>query len=234
MRVGLITREYPPDVYGGAGVHVEYLGRELARRIEVEVHCWGAQRLDAGNLHVRGQMPPPEVSAGCDAKFTAAVDALALNLSQMKELGKIDIVHTHTWYAAMAGFLAKKLYGIPVCDDNPLAGAAAARGRRSSSAAAIATELLDGAHGDPRGRGRGDRRVEWDAGRHPTRPTPTVDASTGCIVIYNGIDAGRVPQDRGDRRARQRTVSIPAVPYVRLRRPDHAPEGRCPTCSRTR
>jgi len=109
MRVGLMTREYPPEVYGGAGVHVEYLSRELARLIEVEVHCWGTQRADAGNLHVRGDEPAPEITAGCDAKFTAAVDALALNLSQMKELGKIDIVHTHTWYAAMAGFLAKKL-----------------------------------------------------------------------------------------------------------------------------
>ena len=59
MRVGLITREYPPEVYGGAGVHVEYLSRELARRIEVEVHCWGTQRLDEGNLHVRGDVPPP-------------------------------------------------------------------------------------------------------------------------------------------------------------------------------
>jgi starch synthase len=44
MRVGLMTREYPPQVYGGAGVHVEYLSRELAKLIEVEVHCWGTQR----------------------------------------------------------------------------------------------------------------------------------------------------------------------------------------------
>jgi starch synthase len=113
MRVGLITREYPPEVYGGAGVHVEYLGRELAKLIEVEVHCWGTQRVDAGNLHVRGDEPPPEVTAGTDAKFKTAVDALALNLSQMKELAAIDVVHTHTWYASMAGFLAKKLYRIP-------------------------------------------------------------------------------------------------------------------------
>ncbi len=113
MRVGLITREYPPGVYGGAGVHVEYLSRELARLIEVEVHCWGKQRADAGTLHVRGDEPPASVPEGCAAKFKTAVDAMALNLAQMKELGKIDIVHTHTWYAAMAGFLAKKLYGIP-------------------------------------------------------------------------------------------------------------------------
>src|SRR5580658_2211450 len=113
MRVGLMTREYPPQVYGGAGVHVEYLSRELAKLIEVEVHCWGTQRSDEGNLHVRGDEPPAEVTAGTDAKFKTAVDALALNLSQMKELGRIDVVHTHTWYAAMAGFLAKKLYRIP-------------------------------------------------------------------------------------------------------------------------
>jgi starch synthase len=94
-------------------VHVEYLSRELAKLIEVEVHCWGTQRSDAGNLYVRGDVPPAEVTAGTDAKFKTAVDALALNLSQMKELASIDVVHTHTWYASMAGFLAKKLYGVP-------------------------------------------------------------------------------------------------------------------------
>ena len=113
MRVGLMTREYPPHVYGGAGVHVEYLSRELAKLIEVEVHCWGTQRADEGNLHVIGDEPPAEVMAGSEAKFKTAVDALALNLTQMKELARIDVVHTHTWYAAMAGFLAKKLYRIP-------------------------------------------------------------------------------------------------------------------------
>ena len=113
MRVGLMTREYPPNVYGGAGVHVEYLSREMAKLIEVEVHCWGDQRLDDGNLHVIGDEPPAEVTAGTTEKFKTAVEALALNLSQMKELGGIDIVHTHTWYVSMAGFLAKKLYKIP-------------------------------------------------------------------------------------------------------------------------
>jgi len=114
MRVGLITREYPPEVYGGAGVHVEYLSRELAKLIEVEVHCWGTQHVDEGNLHVRGELPPMEITNGTKEKFKTAVDALALNLQQMKELGSIDVVHTHTWYASMAGFLAKKLYGIPL------------------------------------------------------------------------------------------------------------------------
>ncbi len=108
-----MTREYPPHVYGGAGVHVEYLSRELAKKVEVEVHCWGEQHADEGNLHVSGQEPPPDITAGTNEKWKAAVDALALNLAQMKELGRIDLVHTHTWYVSMAGFLAKKLYGIP-------------------------------------------------------------------------------------------------------------------------
>ena len=113
MRVGLITREYPPQVYGGAGVHVEYLSREMAKLIEVEVHCWGDQHSDSGNLHVVGDEPPAEITAGSTAKFKTAIDALALNLTQMKELGAIDVVHTHTWYTSMAGFLAKKLYNVP-------------------------------------------------------------------------------------------------------------------------
>ena len=113
MRVGLFTREYPPHVYGGAGVHVEYLSRELARKVPVEVHCWGRQHADEGDLHVRGQEPWDEISKGTEEKFKGALEALSLNLTQIKALSGIDIVHTHTWYVSMAGFLAKKLYDIP-------------------------------------------------------------------------------------------------------------------------
>ena len=113
MRAGLFTREYPPNVYGGAGVHVEYLSRELAKSIEVEVYCWGDQQLNEGKLHVRGAEPWDAISQGTQGKFKAALEALSLNLTQIKALEGIDIVHTHTWYVSMAGFLAKKLYGIP-------------------------------------------------------------------------------------------------------------------------
>ena len=113
MRVGLFTREYPPLVYGGAGVHVDYLSRELARTIEVEVHCWGPQHSDSGKLHVRGAEPWPEITNGTEGKFKGALEALSLNLTQIKALHGIDVVHTHTWYVSMAGYLAKKLYGIP-------------------------------------------------------------------------------------------------------------------------
>ena len=113
MRVGLMTREYPPNVYGGAGVHVEYLAKALAGRIEVDVYCWGSQREDSGALRVHGMEPPADTSGDGTHKFKSAVDAFALNLSQLKALDGIEIVHTHTWYMSMAGFLAKKLYGIP-------------------------------------------------------------------------------------------------------------------------
>jgi starch synthase len=113
LRVGLFTREYPPHVYGGAGVHVEYLSRELARKVSVEVHCWGRQNADEGDLHVRGQEPWDEISKGTEEKFKGALEALSLNLTQIKALSGIDIVHTHTWYVSMAGFLAKKLYDVP-------------------------------------------------------------------------------------------------------------------------
>jgi starch synthase len=188
MRVGLITREYPPEVYGGAGVHVEYLSRELARLIEVEVHCWGTQRLVAGNLHVRGDEPPPEIAAGVDSgpavKFKTAVDALALNLVQMKELGSIDIVHTHTWYAAMAGFLAKKLYGIPfVLTTHSLEPLRAWKAEQLGSGYAMSswmerTAVLDA-----------DAIIAVSNGTKADilRAYPEVDAAK-VHVIYNGID----------------------------------------------
>ncbi len=113
MRVGLFTREYPPHVYGGAGVHVDYLSRELARTIQVEVRCWGRQDSVHGLLSVCGQEPWSEISQGTQAKFKGALEALSLNLTQIKAIEGIDLAHTHTWYVAMAGFLAKKLYGIP-------------------------------------------------------------------------------------------------------------------------
>jgi starch synthase len=117
MRVGLMTREYPPYVYGGAGVHVEYLSRELAKTIEVDVHAWGEAPAEPApaiaNLHVHFEQPWDAISSGTDAKFKGALEALSLNLLQNLHLDKLDVIHTHTWYVAMAGFLAKKLYGIP-------------------------------------------------------------------------------------------------------------------------
>jgi len=112
LRAALFTKEFPPLIYGGAGVHVDYLSRELARKIDVEVHCWGKQHADLGRLHVRGQEPWDQITHGTTGKFKGALEALSLNLTQVKALEAIDICHTHTWYVSMAGFLAAGACGI--------------------------------------------------------------------------------------------------------------------------
>ncbi len=190
MRVGLMTREYPPNVYGGAGVHVEYLARELARKIEVEVHCWGTQQEDDGDLHVRGDVPPPEVTGDSTAKFKAAVDAFALNLSTMKSLGEIDIVHTHTWYTSMAGFLAKKLYKVPfVLTTHSLEPLRAWKAEQLGAGYALSswmerTAILDA-----------DAIIAVSHGTRADilRAYPDVDPKR-IHVIYNGIDLNEYQQ----------------------------------------
>jgi alpha-maltose-1-phosphate synthase len=103
MRVALLTREWPPDIYGGAGVHVDFLARELRRRVDVDVHCFGGPRPDA-TAH-----EPPSTLDGANA----ALRTLAVDLSMAGSAGTADVVHSHTWYANMAGHLARLLYAVP-------------------------------------------------------------------------------------------------------------------------
>ena len=112
MRAALFTKEFPPNIYGGAGVHVEYLSRELAKKIEVEVHCWGDQHSDAGNLHVRGGEPWAKLSEA-PREIQGRPRRSQPQPHPAEGPQGIDVVHTHTWYVSMAGFLAKKLYDIP-------------------------------------------------------------------------------------------------------------------------
>ncbi|AYN38190.1 glycogen synthase [Streptomyces dangxiongensis] len=104
MRVGLLSREYPPDVYGGAGVHVEFLARELASLVDLEVHCWGEGR-GAGVVRHR---PWSALDGSNDALRTFSVDLAIAAALEGREL-----VHSHTWYANLAGHVAKLLYGVP-------------------------------------------------------------------------------------------------------------------------
>ncbi|MGW5582691.1 glycogen synthase [Streptomyces sp. NPDC003857] len=104
MRVGLLTREYPPDVYGGAGVHVEFLARELRSLSDLDVHCWG----EGGAGGVVRHRSWPALDTANDALRTFSVD-----LSIAAALQDRELVHSHTWYANLAGHLAKLLYGIP-------------------------------------------------------------------------------------------------------------------------
>jgi starch synthase len=112
MRVAILTREYPPEVYGGAGVHVEYLARELSRLAEITVHKWGtAVREDKHGPRVVGH-PAWDALSG-DAPHLAALRAMSIDLTMAAGAAGADLAHSHTWYANLAGHLAKLTYGIP-------------------------------------------------------------------------------------------------------------------------
>ncbi|MFI6284111.1 glycogen synthase [Streptomyces sp. NPDC051018] len=104
MKVGLLTREYPPDVYGGAGVHVEFLAQELRALTELEVHCWGEGEAEGVLRH--------RPAGGLDGA-NEALRAFSVDLAMAAELQGRELVHSHTWYAALAGHFAKLLHGVP-------------------------------------------------------------------------------------------------------------------------
>lgn len=105
MRVDLISREYPPEVYGGAGVHVAELVRALRGDLDVVVRCFGLPRDEVG---VHSYLVPAELKGANPSIATLGVD---LQIAQ--DVGGADVVHSHTWYANMAGHLASQLHGIP-------------------------------------------------------------------------------------------------------------------------
>jgi glycogen synthase len=114
MKVLLLTREYPPDVYGGAGVHVDYLSRELAKRIPVEVRTFGAQDLRLGNLAVHGCGAALAGPGDAEPECLAVLQALRVSIGFNARPIDADVVHCHTWYAHFGGLLARILYGIPL------------------------------------------------------------------------------------------------------------------------
>ncbi len=103
MRIGVLTREWPPEVYGGAGVHVEYLVRELRRLVEVDVHSFGGTAAGA-----RAHSPDPRL-----ADANSALQVLSTDLSIAAATAGCDVVHSHTWYADLAGHLSALLHGVP-------------------------------------------------------------------------------------------------------------------------
>jgi glycogen synthase len=114
MRIAILTNEYPPHVYGGAGVHVEYLTRELAKveggRHSVQILCFGDQSIDEGNLTVRGIQPDIELPSQ-DPRHGKFLDTMLRDLFMAGSLKDVDVVHCHTWYTHLAGCLVKQLTG---------------------------------------------------------------------------------------------------------------------------
>ena len=103
VKAALITKEWPPSNYGGAGVHVEYLVRELRTLIDVDVHCFGEPRPDA----IAHEVPANLIGAN------PAVETLGVDLDIVSSLEQVDVTHSHTWYANLAGHLGGLLQGVP-------------------------------------------------------------------------------------------------------------------------
>jgi starch synthase len=117
MKIDLLTKEYPPFVYGGAGVHITYLARELARleqrEHEVRVWCFGNQDERMGNLHIKGLEPQlPNKAAAYHHPVLA--DTLTRNVALADAVQSTDLVHCHTWYTHLAGCLLKQLHQVPL------------------------------------------------------------------------------------------------------------------------
>ena len=108
MKVGVLTREYPPDVYGGAGVHVEFLARELRALTDVQVHCWSSANAVDDQPDVHRHAADPAL-----ADANEALRSLSVDLAMAAAVADRDLVHSHTWYANLGGHIAKLLHGIP-------------------------------------------------------------------------------------------------------------------------
>ena len=228
MKVALLTREYPPNVYGGAGVHVEYLARELARSAEVTVHCWGDDRPPSPAARPSSRTGRGRRSPG-RSPTRAALEAFSIDLTMAAGVAGAELVHSHTWYANLGGHLAKLVHGIPHVatvhslepmrpwKQEQLGGGYAL----SSFAERTALEAADAI-------------VAVSAAHLAEILTcyPAVDPAR-TSVIYNGIDAEEYRPDPRHRRARA-ARDRPRAPVGRLRRPDHAPEGARRTCSKPR
>ena len=117
MKALLLTREYPPHIYGGAGVVVDQLSRALARRMAVEVRCFGERPPDGApeGITVRGYTPWERLRAGTDGpRFAPALETLSIGLAMARDPVDADVAHAHTWYADMAGLWIRTLHRIPL------------------------------------------------------------------------------------------------------------------------
>ncbi|MEW5802189.1 MAG: glycogen synthase [bacterium] len=117
MKIAIITNEYPPNIYGGAGVHVQYLTQELAaleeKKHAIRILCFGDQKEHFENKIVKGIQSPIDIPLQ-DPRHKRLMDTLLRDIVMTESLPEADIVHAHTWYTHFAGCLIKQLLGIPL------------------------------------------------------------------------------------------------------------------------
>lgn len=214
MRVDLVTREYPPHVYGGAGVHVAELARVLRTAMDVQVHCFDGPRTEPG---VHGYATPPELAAdpvlatfGVDLQVVAGIGAID---------GTPELVHSHTWYANLAGHLAARRYDVPhVLTAHSLEPLRPWKAEQLGGGYALSSWAERTAYEGA------DRVIAVSAGMRADilRAYPFVDPDD-VVVVHNGIDLDgwRRPTQPAELAAADRTVRAlgidpdrPAVVFV--------------------
>jgi glycogen synthase len=113
VRALILTNEFPPDIYGGAGVHVDELTRHLRGLVDLDVRTFGSASGDESGWRVRGYPVAHDLS-GADPRLAPMLGALSRDVSMVADPVDADVVHVHTWYTHLAGLLARLAYGIPL------------------------------------------------------------------------------------------------------------------------
>ena len=183
--VGVLTREFPPHVYGGAGVHVEHLVPALAGLVDVQVHAFDEGGPDGGHPHW------PELRGG--PPHWSVLRTMSVNLHMAANLDKVDLVHSHTWYANFAGHLAKLLYDIPhVCTTHSLEPLRPWKAEQLGGGYAVSSFC------ERTGLENADRIIAVSEQMRTDVLTsyPAVDPER-VVVIHNGIDTHTYRRDDG-------------------------------------
>ncbi len=169
MNIAILTKEYPPHIYGGAGAHVAHLTRELGKldggAHEVQILCFGDQDEISGKRRVRGIHPPQSIQV-YDERHRTLVDTLERNGAMVGVLQQADVIHCHTWYTHLAGCLLREMLNAPLLLTTHSLEAAATL-EKGAARHGLPGLLLDRENGLPE-RGRGDRRVSVHASRMST------------------------------------------------------------------
>ncbi len=114
MKIGLFTNEFPPNIYGGAGVHVDFLSQELAKLGSVEVRCFGQQHEQHGTMNVQGIQPCLNTMDDPENAHIKMFQNLSRNVEMAQHTMHADIIHCHTWYTHMAGIFSRELLQVPL------------------------------------------------------------------------------------------------------------------------
>ena len=217
MRIDIVTKEFPPEIYGGAGVHVAELSRVLAQRVDLQVRAFGAPREPGYHGATVTSYSVPEDLGSANA----AIQTLGVDLRIVPDVAGADLVHSHTWYANMAGHIASLLHGIPhVLSAHSLEPLRPWKAEQLGGGYAVSSWVEKTAYEAAAAIIAVSEGMRQDI----LRSYPDVDPAK-VKVVHNGIDVSQWNRDEGEdiiRAARNRSGAAQRC----FRGPEHPAEGR--------